>query len=76
MTLTDYINTYYNGNKRQFAIANNMKANQVTPMTKVEGQYHVIDGRIFIKKRKLVEPPVKTYTKAELVAALNEAKAL
>lgn len=52
MKLIDYIQKHYNGNKRQFALDNDMTAQQVTPMIK-KGHYHVVDGYLCILKTKL-----------------------
>ena len=52
MKLIDYIQKHYNGNKRQFAIDNSMKAQQVTPMIS-KGYYHVVDGYLCTMKTKL-----------------------
>ena len=52
MKLIDYIQKHYNGNKRKFAIDNNMMAQTVTPMIN-KGYYHVIDGYLCMLKTEL-----------------------
>ena len=52
MKLIDYIQKHYQGNKRSFALDNNMTAQQVTPMIN-KGYYHVINGYLVMMKTKL-----------------------
>ena len=52
MKLIDYIEKHYNGNKRQFALDNGMKPQQLSPMIKNK-KHHVIEGHLCIFKTKL-----------------------
>ena len=59
MKLLSYIKKHYNGNKRAFAIDNNMTAQQITPMIN-KGDYHVIDGFLCqLKKQLKIKEEVK-----------------
>ncbi|XUA17731.1 hypothetical protein ACQVA2_13715 [Citrobacter sp. OP27] len=57
MNLLDYIENYYGGNKSAFARANGVPPQRVTEW--VNGDYVVIDGKLYSYRRDLAEIELK-----------------